>query len=67
MDDSQLSKLSYQELLESQKKIGTAIVQRRKEERAAVKAKLAALAESSGFEIDELMNNTRKRLKVAVK
>ena len=65
MNDAQLAKLSYQELLETQNKIASAIVKRRAEERRDVKAKIAALAESSGFDINELMGGKAKGGKLA--
>lgn len=67
MNDTQLAKMSYQELLETRSKIDSTLVKRRAEERRDVKAKIAALAESSGFDIGELMGGKAKGSKLAGK
>jgi DNA-binding protein H-NS len=67
VNDTQLAKMSYQELLETRNKIDSALVKRRAEERRDVKAKIAALAESSGFDIGELMGGKAKGSKLAGK
>lgn len=63
-----LEKMSYAELMELESRVGRLIVQKREEERAAVKEKMAALARQHGFDIRELIGG-RKGAKgsVAVK
>ena len=67
MNNSQLAKLSYQQLLETQNKVAAAIAKRKEQERAEVKAKISALAADSGFDINELVGNQRKSGKFAGK
>jgi DNA-binding protein H-NS len=70
MNDAQLNKLSYNELLNLKNKIDVAKAQKKVQERAALKAKIADMAATSGFDVAELFggNTTRKSSgKVAVK
>ena len=70
MNDAQLNKLGYQELIALQNQIAVGIGQRKEAERAAVKAKIAKLISSSGFDINELMggkDSKRAGVKVAAK
>ena len=65
-----VDQLTYTQLLELQVKIAKAINVRKQEEKAAIKKKMAELAASSGFELDELIGKRRgasKGSKVATK
>ena len=70
MNNTQLNKLSHQELVELQVKIAAIIGKKREQERAAVKEKISKLAASSGFDVKELLGVSRgkgSRAKVAIK
>ena len=65
-----LDKLTHKDLIELQKDVAAAIGQRRNEELADLKRKMAEMAGASGFDINELLSNKRvaaKRGPVAVK
>ena len=68
MKQSAIDTLSVKELSELQEKIEIALVERKASEKSEVMAKLAALAEKSGFGLDELFGKGRmKGSKVAAK
>ena len=54
-----IEKASYKELVEARDAIDAALAQRKEEERAEVKRKIAELANGSGFEINELFGGNR--------
>lgn len=58
--DGQLEKMSVKELIALQADVEAAIAARKQEERNEVKEKLAALAEKSGFSVDELFGKARR-------
>ena len=60
-----IGKASYKELLEARGAIDAALAERKEEERAEVKRKIAALATGSGFEITELFGRRRGVKKTA--
>lgn len=64
-----LEKLSYAELLDLQKRVEIALVERKAAEAREVKSKMQALADKSGFSLNELFGGARggKRGGVAVK
>ena len=64
-----LDKLSHAQLIDLQKRIQTAIVQRKVAEARDVKEKMQALAEKSGFSLTELFGSKRggKRGPAAIK
>jgi len=61
MNDAQIKKLSYRELTALQSQITQAVAKRKEEERASIKAQIAQLAASSGFDIHELMGGKVKK------
>ena len=72
MSTFELSDLSVKELLVLEQEVADAIIERKAQEHADIKEKLAALAEKNGFAIDELFGKVRKngsgsRSKVAPK
>ena len=60
MRDVQLEKMSVKDLLALQVDLEAALIERKQAERNDVKEKLAALAEKSGFSVDELFGKARK-------
>ena len=63
-----LDKLSLKELIQLEKDVASAIVERKQQEKAELKQKIAALAEQSGFDVGELFGARRgKKGPVAVK
>jgi DNA-binding protein H-NS len=50
-----ISKLTYNELLGLEAKVSAAIAKRKQEEKADLKRKIAALAKSSGFDLEEVV------------
>jgi DNA-binding protein H-NS len=58
---SDIDKMSYSELKELETRIERLIIQKRDEERAELKEKVAALARESGFDLRELMGAARGR------
>ncbi len=65
-----IDKLSYRELVDLEARVAAAIVERKKEEREELKRKMAEMAASSGFDIDEVLGGkrgTRKGTTVAPK
>jgi DNA-binding protein H-NS len=56
-----IDKMSYGELKEMETRIARLIIQKRDEERAELKAKVATLARESGFDLRELMGGGRGR------
>ena len=60
MKDFQLEKMSVKELLELETEIRAAISSRKLEERSEVRGKLEALAEKSGYSVDELFGKARR-------
>lgn len=68
MARNELDGLSYKQLLDLQEKVEKALVAKRDEERANVRAALAELAEKRGFSMDDLYGNRRGKGKtVAIK
>ena len=70
MKDVQLDKMSVKELMALEVEVREAIIERKQQERADVTEKLHALAERSGYSVDELLGKTRRtgnRAKVAPK
>jgi DNA-binding protein H-NS len=61
MKESQIQKMSYQQLLDLQQKIAAAIDAKRDTERAALKEKLQSMAERAGFRLTDLFGNGRER------
>ena len=55
-----LNKMSVKELVALQTEVAKAIVERKAEEQAAVRTKLAELAEKSGYGLDELFGKGRR-------
>jgi len=53
--NGELDGMSYKDLLTLQEQIAVAIVQRRKSEREAVKAQIAALAAEKGMSLQEVL------------
>jgi DNA-binding protein H-NS len=62
-----LEKLSYAELLDLQKRVEADLVERKAAEAREVKAKMQALADQSGFSLNELFGAKGKRGAAAVK
>ena len=60
MKEIQLEKMSVKELEALEIELQTAIATRKLAEKAEVKERLAALAEKSGFSVDELFGKARK-------
>ena len=60
MKDMQLEKMTVKELLALQSEVEAAIVARKHAERSEIKGKLLAIAEKSGFSVDELFGKTRR-------
>lgn len=60
MKEIQLEKMSVKELEALEIELQDAIVTRKMIEKAEVKEKLAALAEKSGFSVDELFGKVRR-------
>ena len=56
-----IEKASYKELVEARDAIEEALAERKEEERAEIKRKMAELANESGFEIAELFGGNRGR------
>lgn len=71
MSKVNLDKLTHKDLLELQKDVAVAINQRRTEELADLKKKMAEMAGASGFDLNELLSGKKaasgKRGPVAVK
>ena len=70
MSKVNLDKLTHKDLIELQKDVAAAINQRRGEELADLKKKMAEMAGASGFDLNELLSGKRvtgKRGPVAVK
>ena len=61
MNDRQLQKMSYKELLQLQRRVADAIEKKRGAERAALRQKLKSMAEQAGFQIDDLFGRSRER------
>ena len=61
MREGQLDKMSVKDLMALQAEVESALVARKQEERNEVKEKLAALAEKSGFSVEELFGKTRRQ------
>lgn len=62
-----LEKYTFAELAEMRTEIDSLIEQKKAEEKASLKAKLADLAKAQGFELDEVMGRRGKRGIVAPK
>lgn len=60
MKDYQLDKLAVKELLALKAEVEAAIIDRKETDRAEVKEKLKALAEKSGYDIDEIFGKGRR-------
>ena len=60
MKEIQLDKMSVKDLIALEGEVQAAIVARKHEERVEVKEKLQALAEKSGFSVDELFGKGRR-------
>jgi DNA-binding protein H-NS len=60
MREGQLDKMSVKDLMALEIEIQELIAVRKQEERAEIKEKLAALAEKSGFSVDELFSKERR-------
>jgi DNA-binding protein H-NS len=60
-----IDKASYKELVEARDAIEAALDQRKADERAEVKRKIAELANESGFEVTELFGGKRGGRKAA--
>ena len=60
MKEFQLDKMSVKELMALEVELQAAIVARKHDERVEVKEKLQALAEKSGFSVDELFGKGRR-------
>ena len=60
MSKFELDDLTVKDLMDLEKEVAAAIVERKAQERADVKEKLAALAEKSGFDLDDLFGKARK-------
>jgi DNA-binding protein H-NS len=58
---SDIEKMSYSELRQMETRIARLIIQRRDQERAELKEKVAALARESGFDLRELVAGGRGR------
>jgi DNA-binding protein H-NS len=58
--DFQLDKMSVKDLMALEVELQAAIAARRLEERAEVKEKLQALAEKSGYSVDDLFGKGRR-------
>lgn len=58
---SDIEKMSYAELVEMETRVGRLIIQKRDEDRADVKAKIAALAREHGFDVRELVGGGKGR------
>lgn len=56
-----LDKLSLKDLIQLERDVAAAIVERKHEEKAELKQKIAALAEQSGFDVGELFGGRRGR------
>jgi DNA-binding protein H-NS len=57
---SDIDAMSVKDMMELQPKLAEAIIERKAQEKTEIKAKLAALAEKSGFSLDELFRKARK-------
>ena len=62
MKNGHLDNLNLKELLALEVEVQHAIVARRQQERDEVKAKLQALAEKSGFTVDELFGKVSRKV-----
>jgi DNA-binding protein H-NS len=60
MSTFELGDLSVKDLMILRDEVDAAIVARKDQERAEIREKLAALAEKSGFELEELFGKRRK-------
>lgn len=56
-----IDKLNYKQLLNLEAKIAAAIARRKQEEKAALKRKIAEMAKSSGFDVEEVVGPKRGR------
>ena len=61
MNNAQLSKLNYKQLLDLKNKIDAAKAQKQVQERAALKSKIADMAATSGFAVSELFGGKAVR------
>lgn len=64
-----LEKMTYKELVDLQKRVDKAIVERKSADKAELKRKIAEVAAASGFDLAELIGKgaSRKGAKVGVK
>ena len=62
-----LKKSSFSELIQLQKDIAILIKKREKEEKTALRKKMEALAEKSGFTFDDIISETKATKKSKVK
>ena len=60
MSKVNLEKFSHKELIELQKDVATAITQRRGDEMAELRRKMAEMAGASGFDINELLGSGKR-------
>lgn len=56
-----VDKLNYKQLLNLEAKIAAAIVKRKQEEKAELKRKIAEMAKSSGFDVEDVVGTKRGR------